>query len=69
MKTDRARVVLALAALYLIWGSTYLAIRIALEGIPPLTISGVRYVIAGAALYLFARLRTTPNQTHAESST
>jgi drug/metabolite transporter (DMT)-like permease len=66
MKIDRTRVVLALAALYLIWGSTYLAIRIALEGIPPLTIAGVRYVIAGAALYLFARLRGSPNPTRAE---
>src|SRR5258708_33927731 len=66
MKPDRTRVVLALGALYLIWGSTYLAIRIALEGIPPLTIAGVRYVVAGAALYLFARLRGSPNPTRAE---
>jgi drug/metabolite transporter (DMT)-like permease len=50
MKNDRTRVLLALLALYFIWGSTYLAIRIALEGIPPLLVAGVRYVIAGAAL-------------------
>src|SRR5438270_7078868 len=60
MRNERPRVLMALLALYLIWGSTFLAIRIALEGIPPLLIAGVRYFIAGALLYLYARVRGAP---------
>ena len=47
----------AFGALYLIWGSTYLAIRFALETLPPFTMSGARFVIAGLILYGWARLR------------
>lgn len=47
----------AFAALYLIWGSTYLAIRFAIETIPPFTMAGARFLTAGLALYLWARLR------------
>ncbi len=50
-------VFLAFAVVYLAWGSTYLAIRIALETLPPLTMAGVRFLTAGAILYLVARLR------------
>ena len=66
MRNERPRVILALVSLYLIWGSTFLAIRIALEGIPPLLIAGVRYVIAGAVLLVYARLRGAPRPTRAE---
>jgi drug/metabolite transporter (DMT)-like permease len=52
-----ARLVAAFAAVYLIWGSTYLAIRIAIESLPPLTMAGARFGVAGAALYAFVRLR------------
>lgn len=45
----------ALAAVYLIWGSTYLAIRVALETLPPLSMTGVRFLAAGTALYVWAR--------------
>ena len=48
---------MALLALYLVWGSTYLAIRVAVETIPPLTQSAVRFLIAGTILYL-ATIRT-----------
>lgn len=41
---------LALAAVYLIWGSTYLAMRIAVETIPPLTMGAARFTLAGAIL-------------------
>ena len=51
------RVAVALGALYLVWGSTYLAIRIAVETIPPLTASAVRFLIAGGLLYA-ATIRT-----------
>ena len=66
MRNERPRVILALVSLYLIWGSTFLAIRIALEGIPPLLIAGVRYVIAGGVLLVYARLRGAPRLTRAE---
>ncbi len=49
-----AAVALALATIYLVWGSTYLAIRVTDRTMPPLLMSSVRFLIAGAALYLFA---------------
>lgn len=66
MKTERGKVTLALLALYFIWGSTFLVIRIALEGMPPLLIAGLRYTIAGGLLYAWARLRGTPGPTRTE---
>jgi drug/metabolite transporter (DMT)-like permease len=48
---------LALFALYVIWGSTYLGIRFALESYPPFLLAGVRFLCAGVALYGFLRLR------------
>ena len=52
------RVAMALAAVYLIWGSTYLAIRYALEGgFPPFLLGGVRFLIAGGLMYAFLRWR------------
>jgi drug/metabolite transporter (DMT)-like permease len=56
-------IILALLSLYIIWGSTYLAIRIALEGFPPFFMAGVRFLAAGALMYGFLRLRGTPNPT------
>jgi drug/metabolite transporter (DMT)-like permease len=47
----RWRLWLALATVYLVWGSTYLAIRVMVETIPPLLGSGIRFVLAGAVLY------------------
>src|SRR5579884_613866 len=55
------RLFLALLLVYVIWGSTYLAIRWAVRGIPPLTMAGVRFLLAGALLYLFLRLRGVSN--------
>ena len=49
-----AAVVAALATIYLVWGSTYLAIRVTDRTMPPLLMSSVRFLIAGAALYAFA---------------
>jgi drug/metabolite transporter (DMT)-like permease len=51
------RVLLALLAVYIVWGSTYLAIRIALEGFPPFLMAGVRFLCAGGILFLFLRAR------------
>jgi drug/metabolite transporter (DMT)-like permease len=47
-------VAFALATIYLVWGSTYLAIRVTDRTMPPLLMSSVRFLIAGAALYAFA---------------
>ncbi len=54
---SRTRIVAAFAAIYLIWGSTYLGIRFAIETIPPFLMGGVRFMIAGAVLYLWMRAR------------
>ncbi|NTU64558.1 MAG: drug/metabolite exporter YedA [Chloroflexi bacterium] len=51
------RIVLAFAAVYLIWGSTYLAIRFAIETIPPYLMGGARFLIAGSVLYAVLRWR------------
>jgi drug/metabolite transporter (DMT)-like permease len=49
-----AAIALALATVYVVWGSTYLAIRITDRTMPPLLMSSVRFLIAGALLYAFA---------------
>ena len=53
----RARLIAAFAAVYLIWGSTYLAIRFAVQTLPPLLMASARFVIAGVIVLLWARLR------------
>lgn len=59
----RFQVACGLLAVYLVWGSTYLGIRYALEGFPPLLMAGIRFIVAGAALYLWLRLRGLPAPT------
>ncbi len=56
-RPSRARVVAAFAAVYIIWGSTYLAILYAIETLPPLVMAGVRFLIAGGVLYTWAYFR------------
>jgi drug/metabolite transporter (DMT)-like permease len=58
------RALAPLAAVYIIWGSTYLGIRVALEGFPPLLLSGARFIIAGSAIlgYLAARGAALPDR-------
>lgn len=50
-------IILAFAALYIIWGSTYLAIKVSIETIPPFLMAMSRFFLAGLTLYLFARAR------------
>ena len=52
----RARLLAAFAAVYVIWGSTYLAIRFAVETLPPLLMAGARFTVAGLLLLLWSRL-------------
>jgi len=65
-KANPLGIALALLALYLIWGSTYLGIRIAIESIPPLLMMGIRFIVAGGILYLFLRLRGVPNPSRSQ---
>jgi drug/metabolite transporter (DMT)-like permease len=64
---SRARLLAAFAAVYVIWGSTYLFIRFAVETLPPFVMAGARFAVAGAILYLWARLRGAPAPTHADA--
>ena len=55
------KVLLAFAIIYFVWGSTFLAIRIGVREVPPFLLAGLRFLIAGAALYLWMRARGTPS--------
>jgi drug/metabolite transporter (DMT)-like permease len=57
---SRALILAAFAAVYTIWGSTYLAIRFAVEVLPPFLMAGTRFLIAGLILYLWARIGGAP---------
>lgn len=54
------RITIALGTVYLIWGSTYLAIRFAIESMPPYLMAGSRFLIAGLVAYLLVRSKGTP---------
>lgn len=56
-RAESIKMALAFGAIYLVWGSTYLAIRYAVETIPPLVTAGVRHAIAGSILLAFACAR------------
>src|SRR6188768_607798 len=53
----------AFAAVYLIWGSTYLGIHVAIGSIPPFLMAGARFFIAGLILYPVMRFRGAPRPT------
>jgi drug/metabolite transporter (DMT)-like permease len=64
----------ALWTVYLVWGSTYLAIRVAVETLPPFLHAGVRFLLAGTIMYLFLvvkdgreRVRVTPREVGASA--
>jgi drug/metabolite transporter (DMT)-like permease len=59
----RLLLVLAFAAIYVIWGSTYFAIRVAVDSFPPFLMAGSRFLVAGAALFAWARWRGAPAPT------
>src|SRR5215212_6680420 len=62
----RSRVLAAFAAVYIVWGSTYLAIRYAVMTIPPFLMVGTRFLLSGALLYGWARWRGEPRPTKAQ---
>lgn len=55
-QASRAKIILAFAAVYIIWGSTYLGIRYAIETLPGFLMAGTRFFIAGAILFTWAKL-------------
>jgi drug/metabolite transporter (DMT)-like permease len=59
------RVALAFLSIYTIWGSTYLAIRFAIETLPPFLMASIRFLIAGGVLYGWMRLRGASSPTRA----
>ncbi len=56
-KNEEAKVIAAYIAVCIIWGSTYLAIRIGVSAFPPELFAGIRFLIAGALLLLYSRLK------------
>jgi drug/metabolite transporter (DMT)-like permease len=60
--TDRQRlqIIGAFAAIYLIWGSTYVPVRFAIESMPPYLMAAVRFFTAGILMYGWMRLRGAP---------
>lgn len=67
--SPRLKLMAAFASVYLVWGSTYLAIRIAIETIPPLLMAGLRFIIAGSIMYVWGRLRSGERPTRAHWKT
>jgi drug/metabolite transporter (DMT)-like permease len=59
-RASRGALILGFAAIYLIWGSTYLGIRVAVDTIPPFLMAGARFAIAGTLLFAFMILRGNP---------
>src|SRR5262245_46303634 len=51
---SKTKLLLAFAAIYILWGSTYLAMRLAIDTIPPFLMAGTRFLSAGSILYLFS---------------
>jgi drug/metabolite transporter (DMT)-like permease len=62
----RWKIVLAFFAVYVCWGMTYLAMRIAVKDIPPHLMAGARFLLAGLVLYLWTRRRGDPRPNWAE---
>ena len=56
-RSERTLVAVSFAAVVLIWSSTYLGIRIALEGFPPFAIGAIRFLVAGSLLFAYLRAR------------
>src|ERR1700691_1441657 len=60
------RVLLAFFAIYILWGTSFLAIRIAVQEVPPLFAPGTRFFVAGVLLYAFMRFRGQPRPTRTQ---
>jgi drug/metabolite transporter (DMT)-like permease len=69
-KNNTLKIVIAFASIYIIWGTTYLAIRLAVETIPPFFMAGTRFIIAGLMTFLVLRARgvAIPKRLHWQSA-
>ncbi len=63
LRPSRWKILLAFAIIYLVWGSTFLAIRIGVREVPPFLLAGMRFFIAGIVLYAWMRIKGTPSPT------
>ena len=63
-RAPRGLVIAAFVAIYLIWGSTYLGIRFAVETQPPFLMGGARFLTAGLMLYAWLRFNTHQHRPH-----
>jgi drug/metabolite transporter (DMT)-like permease len=70
-RATRGQIIAAFASIYLVWGSTYLAIRYAVETLPPFIMGGTRFLISGLMLYAWSRLRgaARPTRFHWRNAT
>lgn len=59
----KVKVWIALLAVYIVWGSTYLSIRFVVETVPPFLAAGTRFLVSGLILYIWRRLAGDPNPT------
>jgi drug/metabolite transporter (DMT)-like permease len=59
-KAPTWKVLVAFAIIYFVWGSTFLAIRVGVREVPPFLLAGMRFLIAGALLFLWMRFKETP---------
>ena len=62
----RWRIVLAFAIIYLVWGSTFLAIRVGVHEVPPLLLAAMRFVAAGVAMFVWLRWKGTATPSRRE---
>ncbi len=60
------QILLAFSAIYFIWGSTFLAIRVGVREVPPFLLAGIRFLLAGIILYAWMRAKETPSPTRRE---
>jgi drug/metabolite transporter (DMT)-like permease len=63
LRPNRWKILLAFAIIYLVWGSTFLAIRVGVREVPPFLLAGMRFFMAGIILYTWMRAKGTPSPT------
>src|SRR2546422_3289316 len=66
LSKPRWKVGLAFAIIYLVWGSTFLAIRVGVREVPPFLLASMRFSVAGIVLYVWMRLRGEPSPSRRE---
>jgi drug/metabolite transporter (DMT)-like permease len=64
--SQKLKIWIALLTIYIVWGSTYLAIRFAVETVPPFLMAGTRFLVAGAVLYGWRRASGDPAPTRGQ---